>query len=160
MQVILIENIRKLGKLGDLVNVRPGFARNYLVLQGKAYLATKENLAIFEERRAELEKKANALLDSAKEQADAISGSSLEISAQASAEGKLYGSVGSNEIIEAIAAKTNIQLSKQNISLPDGVIRAVGEYKVNVLLHGDYSIDIDVNVIAIQENKHSDSVDE
>lgn len=137
MQVILLEHIRKLGKLGDLVNVKSGFARNYLIPFGKADSATKGNLLKFEECRAELEAKANSLLSDAKDIAGVIEGVEVTISALASEEGKLYGSIGPIEICDAIVAKLNVKITKADISLPGGPIHSTGEAEIVIQLHGD-----------------------
>jgi len=118
MQVILLEKIVNLGKLGDLVNVKPGYARNYLVPQGLATVATEANIAVFEERRAELEK----------------------------AEGRLFGSVGLVEISEAFAAK-GMTLSKSELQLPEGAFKAIGTYEVAVIVHSEVSFSVNVIVV-------------
>lgn len=137
MQVILLEHIRKLGKLGDLVNVKSGFARNFLIPFGKAQAATKANLASFEERRAELEKKANAILQDAKQKAELLHGKEFTIQAMASDEGKLYGSIGGSEIASAINNATQLTINKSDIMLPDGPIHFIDEYHVTLIFDAE-----------------------
>lgn len=146
MQVILREKIRRLGNLGDNVNVKPGFARNYLVPQGKAMIANKENLAKFEAERAELEKKAAEVLNAAKARADKVQGLNLTIYASAGAGGKLFGSIGTRDISDAINAK-GVKVERHEIRLPQGVIRQVGEYEIGVHLHSDLDLTIKVSVL-------------
>ena len=116
MQVILLEHIRKLGKLGDLVHVKAGFARNYLLPFGKAEVANKENLERFEERRHELEIKANAILTESQQKAEVLAEQEFDVMAMASDEGRLYGSVGAREIVVAIKQKINVEIAKSDIN--------------------------------------------
>ncbi len=146
MQVILLEHIRKLGKLGDLVNVKAGFARNYLLPFGKAETATKVNLERFEERRHELELKANAILTEAKQKSEVLNEQEFDVFAMASDEGRLYGSVGAREIADVIQEKTKIKIAKNDINLPDGSIHAIGEFNIVIQLEGDVSAKIKVKV--------------
>ena len=146
MQVILLEKIVNLGNLGDLVNVKPGYARNYLVPQGLATVATEENLKAFEARRLELEKASADKLQAAQARASELDGQSVEIAGRASDEGKLFGSVGLIEISEAFAAK-GLELNKSEIQLPEGPIKLVGDYEVNVSVHPEVSFTIQVSVI-------------
>ncbi len=147
MQVILLEKIVNLGNLGDLVNVKPGYARNYLVPQGLATLATKDNIAKFEERRQELEKASADKLQAAQARAKELEGQTVEIASLASDEGKLFGSVGLIEISEAFAAK-GLELNRSEIQLPDGPIKLVGEYEVSCSIHTEVNFLVNVNVIA------------
>lgn len=147
MQVILTEKIRHLGNLGDKVNVKNGFARNYLIPQKKAVVATAYNLEQFEKERAELEKKAQANLAQAQQRAAKINDTLLTISAMASEEGKLYGSIGIHEIKEALIAK-GIEISKREITLPNGAFHATGEYTVDILLHSDVVAQLQIQVVA------------
>lgn len=147
MQVILLEKIVNLGNLGDLVNVKPGYARNYLVPQGLATVATKENIAKFEDRRVELEKASADKLQAAKARASELEGQSVEIASLASDEGKLFGSVSIIEISEAFEAK-GLELQKSEIQLPEGPIKAIGEYEVTCSVHTEVQFSITVNVIA------------
>ena len=146
MQVILLEKIVNLGNLGDLVNVKPGYARNYLVPQGLATVATQDNIEKFEGRRLELEKASADKLQAAQARASELEGQSVEIAGRASDEGKLFGSVGLVEISEAFAAK-GMELNKAEIHLPDGPIKLIGEYEVHCSVHTEVSFDIKVNVI-------------
>ncbi len=147
MEVILLDRIRNLGNLGDKVNVRPGYGRNFLIPQGKAIPATGENLHVFEERRAELEQKAAESLTLAKEKAEKLADLNIVITARAADEGKLYGSVGTAEIAHAISQGV-LEIEKSEINLPTGVIREVGEYDIDVNLHSDVTITIKVTVEA------------
>ncbi|MBT8114842.1 MAG: 50S ribosomal protein L9 [Arenicella sp.] len=147
MQVILLEKIVNLGNLGDLVNVKPGYARNYLVPQGLATVATEENLKAFEERRLELEKASADKLQAAQARASELEGVSVEIASLASEEGKLFGSVGVIEISEAFAAK-DLELNKSEIHLPEGPIKLVGDYEVDCSVHSEVAFKIKVSVVA------------
>jgi len=147
MQVILREKIRKLGNLGECINVKPGYARNYLVPQGKAMIANKDNLARFEAERAELEKVAQELLAAAQLRADKLKEFSITITASAGEGGKLFGSIGTRDIAEAISAE-GIEVHKHEVRLPNGVIRQIGEYDVELHLHTDLDISIKLLVTA------------
>ncbi|GAA6138445.1 50S ribosomal protein L9 [Arenicella sp. 4NH20-0111] len=147
MQVILLEKIVNLGNLGDLVNVKPGFARNYLVPQGLATVATEANIKIFEERRAELEKASADKLQAAQARAKELTGKSVEITGLASDEGKLFGSVGVIEIAEAFAAQ-GMDIAKAEVQLPDGPLKMIGNYEVNVIVHSEVSFKVAVTVVA------------
>lgn len=151
MEVILLEKIMNLGTLGDRVRVRSGFGRNYLVPQGKAVSATKDNIAKFEARRSELENKAEEVLSVATKRAEAISKvGTLSIPARTSTEGKLYGSVSTTDIIDALA-KLNIAVERKEIRLPSGPLRSIGEYEVAIQLHSEVVTPIRVNVVAQEE---------
>jgi len=145
MELILLEKILRLGDLGETVNVKPGFGRNYLVPQGKAIPATPENLAEFEKRRAELEKAALAKLGSAEERSTGLVGLEVTLSANASEEGKLYGSIGPREISDAITAM-GCEVSKAEVIMGEGPIRLVGEHEVVLHLHADVETRIKVFV--------------
>lgn len=146
MQVILLEKIVNLGNLGDLVNVKPGYARNYLVPQGLATVATPENIKMFEERRIELEKASADKLQAAQGRGKELEGQSVEIASRASDEGKLFGSVGVIEISEAFNAK-GMEINKSEIQLPEGPIKLVGEYQVAVSVHPEVHFEVTVNVV-------------
>lgn len=148
MEVILLEKIRKLGGLGDQVRVKPGFGRNFLVPQGKAVPATRENIAKFEARRAELEKAQEDALETAKTSAGKIDGLAVRIVRKAGAEGKLYGSVGTADIADAVQAAAGVELNKKDILLPEGPLRVTGEYTINVHLHADVDATLQVEVVA------------
>ncbi len=147
MQVILLEKIRNLGNLGDKVSVKSGFGRNYLIPQGKAAPATAENVAKLEARRAELEKAAEAALAAAKERADALAELNVIIAAKAGEEGKLFGSIGTRDVADAISAKGH-KVAKSEVQMPHGLIRHVGEHEVFVQLHSDLRVPVKINVVA------------
>jgi large subunit ribosomal protein L9 len=147
MEVILLENISKLGRLGQTVNVKAGFGRNYLIPQGKAVHATEANTAAFEARRAELEAAAAVLLAAAQLRADAINALGLiSIAANAGEEGKLFGSVGTRDIAEAIVA-LGCEVDKSEVRLPSGALRELGEYEIAIQVHGDVTALVAVAVI-------------
>ncbi len=148
MDLILLEKVQNLGGLGDRVQVKSGFGRNFLVPYGKAVPATKENVTKFEAQRAELEKAANEKLAAAQARAASLSGMRVEISARtADDDGKLFGSVGSREIMDAVA-KQGVDIEKSEIHLPDGPIRVIGEYTIELGLHTDVQCSITVVVVA------------
>jgi large subunit ribosomal protein L9 len=147
MEVILLQKIANLGNIGDRVKVKPGFGRNYLLPGGKATLATPENIARFESRRAELESKAAAELTSAKERAAALEGFKLSITAKAGSEGKLFGSIGTSDIAEA-CARAGHPIERSEVRLPGGPIRAVGEHLISLHLHSDVDIPVPLTVVA------------
>ncbi len=147
MEVILLEKIGKLGSLGDKVNVKSGFGRNYLIPTGKAVSATEANIARFEERRAELESAAAEKLTSAEARAASLNELVLTIAANAGDEGKLFGSIGSKDIADAITA-AGIEVEKSEVRLPNGVIRAVGQFEIDVQLHPEVTATISLNVEA------------
>jgi large subunit ribosomal protein L9 len=147
MEVILLENISKLGKLGQTVQVKAGFGRNYLIPQGKAVRATAANTAEFEARRAELEATAAAQLAAAQQRADALNAlGRLSITANAGEEGKLFGSVGTRDIAEAIAAQ-GCEVDKSEVRLPSGPLRELGEYEIAIQVHGDVTALVAIAVI-------------
>ena len=148
MQLILLQNVQNLGKLGDKVTVKPGFGRNFLIPYGKAVPATATNLAEFEARRAEYEAKAKAALEGAEGRKAALEGAEVTISANASTEGKLYGSIGPREIAEALT-KIGHKVEKSEVVLGEGPLRRTGEYEVVVHLHAD--IEATVKVIVVGE---------
>ena len=146
MNIILLERIVNLGDLGDEVAVKSGFARNFLIPKGKAVRASKENRAVFEARRAELERVAQERLGEAQARAAKLAGVAVTISAKAGDEGKLYGSVGTHDIAEALVAQ-GADVTKSEIRMPAGVIRVVGEYQIDVHLHTDVNVAIKVVVV-------------
>ncbi len=146
MQVILMERIDNLGALGDIVDVKPGFARNFLVPQKKAKTATKENIAEFETIRAELEKAAAAKTKAAEDRLVALKGMELEIEVRAGQEGKLFGSVSNHEIAEAITAK-GVVVERREVRMPEGPIRHLGDYEVLIHLHSEVETLVKVSVI-------------
>jgi large subunit ribosomal protein L9 len=147
MELILLEKVRNLGQLGDKVSVKPGYGRNYLLPQGKAVPATAENLATFEQRRAEYEAKAHEHLAAAEARAAKLAEVSVTIAANASPEGKLYGSVGPREIAEALQAAGH-DIHKGEVIQGEGPIRNVGEYEVLISLHADVQATAKVVVVA------------
>jgi len=136
MEIILLEKVLNVGDLGELVKVKAGFGRNYLVPQGKAAPATKENIALFETRRAELEAAASDKLGQAKARQTALTDVMVEISANASDEGNLYGSIGPREIAAAVEALGH-EINKSEVAMGEGPIRTTGEFEVRVQLHTD-----------------------
>lgn len=147
MELILLQKVTNLGNLGDKVKVKPGFGRNFLVPQGKAVPATAANIAEFEARRAEYEAKATDALSNAEARKARLEGAVVTIHANASTEGKLYGSVGPREIAEALTKAGN-EVSKSEVVLGEGAFRNVGEYEVVVHLHADVEAPVKVNVVA------------
>ncbi|NNC99993.1 MAG: 50S ribosomal protein L9 [Gammaproteobacteria bacterium] len=147
MQVILLEKIVNLGNLGDLVNVKNGYARNYLVPKGLATVATADNIKMFEGRRLELEKASQDKLQAAQARAEELSGQGVEIAGLASEEGKLFGSVGLVEISEAFAAR-GLEINRSEIQLPEGPIKLTGGYEVVVSVHPEVSFTVNVTVVA------------
>lgn len=147
MEVILLENIGNLGGLGDKVDVKSGYGRNYLIPQGKAVPATATNLAEFEARRAELEAAAAETLAAAETRAAAINELGLiSIPANAGEEGKLFGSIGTRDISEAVTA-AGCEVDKSEVRLPEGALRELGEYEVAIQVHGDVTAMVAVAVI-------------
>lgn len=149
MEVILLQKVDNVGGIGDLVRVKSGYARNYLIPQGKATLATAENKAKFESRRAELEAKAAAELAAAQERAKKLAGLTLKIEMQAGAEGKLFGSVGTVDIAEEIG-KRGIEIERSEIRLPDGPLRSVGDHQIELHLHADVNVALKVVIEAVE----------
>jgi large subunit ribosomal protein L9 len=147
MQVILLEKVRNLGGLGEEVNVRPGYARNFLIPQGKAVMATAKSRAEFETRRAELEKAAGDALDAARARAQALEGATIQIASRAGEEGKLFGSVSQGDIVEAAEA-AGFELSRSEIDLGEGPIKTLGDHQVEVALHPEVRVSITVSVVA------------
>jgi large subunit ribosomal protein L9 len=147
MEVILLEKIANLGSLGDKVSIKNGYARNYLIPQGKAVVATAKKIAEFEVRRAELEKAAAEKLAAAQKRADALSKLSITIAHKAGDEGRLFGSVGTHAIADAIV-KAGVAVEKQEIRLPHGTIRHLGDFDVDIHLHTDVNAKIAIKITA------------
>lgn len=147
MEVILLEKLGRSGGVGDKINVKSGYARNFLFPYSKAIPATKENLANFEARRAELLKAAAEKLSTAQARADKINGLAVTISANAGDEGKLFGSVGTRDIADAITAAGH-QVSKAEVLLPDGAIREVGEFEISLALGSEVTASVKLSVVA------------
>ncbi len=146
MNVILLERVSNLGALGEEVTVKNGFARNFLIPTGKAVRASEESRRVFEERRVELEGAANEKFGEAEARAAGLDEMSITIVARAGEEGKLFGSVGTADIAQALADK-GVEVSRNEVRMPEGVIRAIGEYEVDVQLHADVLRVVHVAVI-------------
>lgn len=147
MEVILLEKVGKLGGIGDKIAVKAGFGRNFLIPQGKAVPATERNVAEFEARRAELEAAANEKKTVAEARAAQLVDLSVTITANAGDEGKLFGSVGTRDIAEAITA-AGVEVSKAEVRLPDGALREVGEFDIAIQLHADVTQQVKVIIAA------------
>ncbi|MCP4789542.1 MAG: 50S ribosomal protein L9 [Gammaproteobacteria bacterium] len=147
MQVILLEKVGKLGALGDEISVKAGYGRNFLIPQGKAVPANKANKESFEARRAELEAAAAEKLAAAQARADAMSELVITIAANAGDEGKLFGSIGTKDIADALGVAGHT-VDKSEIKLPEGALRNIGSYVIAVQLHGDVSVDVSVQIDA------------
>lgn len=148
MEVILLDNVGSLGGLGDRVDVKPGYGRNFLIPQGKAVPATAGNVEKFEARRAELEAAAAATLGTAQKRAEAIQAlEQVQIAATAGEEGKLFGSVGTRDIAEALTA-AGCDTDKSEVRLPDGAIRELGEYEIMIQVHAEVVTTANVAIVA------------
>jgi large subunit ribosomal protein L9 len=147
MELILLQKVRNLGTLGDKVVVKPGYGRNFLLPQGKAVRVNAANLAAFEQRRAEYEAKANTSLADAEARKAKLAGVSVTISAHASAEGKLFGSVGPRDIAESLVAAGHT-VNKGEVILGEGPLRHTGEFDVVISLHADVQTSVKVIVVA------------
>jgi large subunit ribosomal protein L9 len=143
MEVILLEKIENVGAIGDRVKVKSGFARNFLIPQGKATLATARNIEKFEKIRAELEARAEAEVGDAKARAAQVEGKVITITVQAGPEGRLFGSVGTLDIADAFAAM-GVEVERSEIRLPEGPLRIVGEHEIEVHLHSDVNASVKV----------------
>lgn len=146
MDVILLEKIDRLGTLGDIVKVKPGFARNFLLPTGKAKMATESNIKELEARRAELEARAAKMLAEAQVRKTALEGFAVSLTVKSGAEGKLFGSVGTHDIAEAATAAGQ-KVEKKEVRMPNGPIRLAGVYDVELHLHADVNATIKVTVI-------------
>lgn len=146
MNVILLDTVENLGGLGELVTVKAGYGRNYLLPSGKAALATKENIAEFEARRAELEKSAAEELEAANARANLIRGMQLVVAANVGAEGKLFGSVGPVDIAAAFE-RVGVEVARSEVRLPDGPIHETGDFTIGVHLHSDVNVDVNLKVV-------------
>ncbi|MEE9254464.1 MAG: 50S ribosomal protein L9 [Pseudomonadales bacterium] len=149
MNLILLEPITHLGELGDEVGVKAGYGRNFLIPQGKAVRATPENRTLFEERRAELERASLARLSDAEQRAEGLRGLSVTISAKVGEEGKLYGSVGTRDVAEALMAVGAV-VEKGEVKMPEGALRHVGEFEIDIQLHTDLTVAVTVAVVGDQ----------
>jgi len=146
MQVILMEKVQNVGDLGEVVKVKPGFARNFLIPQGKAKRATPENLKLLEEKRAELEKAAAERAATAQERATQLEGVTVRVTQKAGVDGRLFGSVTNVDIVEALEALGH-KVEKAMIRMPDGPLKHVGEFPLTVVLHTDVTAHVTVNVV-------------
>jgi large subunit ribosomal protein L9 len=147
MEVILLQKVANLGNIGDRVKVRSGFGRNFLLPQGKATLATPDNIARFEASRAELERLAREHLTSAEERAGAMKDFKLTIRAKAGTEGKLFGSIGTSDIAEELT-RAGFNIERSEVRLPHGPLRMVGEHAINLHLHADVDVPVQVTIVA------------
>ncbi len=149
MNVILLENVENLGNIGDLVTVKPGYGRNFLLPQGKAALATPENIREIEARRAELEKAAAEELAAAKKRAEVINGMELVIAANAGSEDKLFGSVGPIDIAQAFEG-VQVEVERSEIRMPEGPIHELGEFEIGLHLHPEVDVEVRIRVVAAE----------
>ncbi|MFA9485599.1 50S ribosomal protein L9 [Moraxella haemolytica] len=147
MQVILLQRVVNLGKLGETVDVKAGYGRNYLIPQGKALPANEANIAKFEARRAELEAQEAKELQEAQKRADALADVNVIMRAKSGDEGKLFGSIGTRDIADALT-KSGLEVDRVEVKLPEGPFRQVGEYKVTIQLHHDISAEILVTILS------------
>ena len=147
MQVILLQRIVNLGKLGETVDVKPGYGRNFLIPQGKALPATAANIEKFEARRAELEAEEAAELNAAQTRADALTDVNVIMRAKSGDEGKLFGSIGTRDIAEALTS-SGLEVDRSEVKLPEGALRQVGEYNVDIQLHHDVTANILVTILS------------
>ena len=150
MQVILLEKVINLGNLGEIVKVRDGYARNFLIPQGRARRATDANKAEFEAKRVELEKQAAAKLTAAQAQGEKLAGQTVKLTQKAGVDGRLFGSVTNADIAEALT-KNGFEVAKSQIRLPNGPLKTVGEHAVAVAAHTDVVVDVTVQVVAEQD---------
>ncbi len=146
MQVILLEKVINLGNLGDIVKVKDGYGRNYLIPQGKAKRATEANKAEFAAKRAELEKRQAEILAAAQARAEKLAGYMLQVTQKAGVDGRLFGSVTNHDIAEALT-KQGFEVSKSEIRMPNGPLKTIGDHPVSVALHTDVVVDITVSVL-------------
>jgi large subunit ribosomal protein L9 len=149
MQIILLEKVVNLGQLGDVVKVKEGYARNFLIPHGKAKRATKENLAEFEKRRTELERAQNEALAKAQEQGAKLDGLTVQVTQKAGVDGKLFGSVTNVDVSEALKAQ-GYDVPRANIRMPQGPLKTVGDHTLHVALHTDVVVAITVSVLGEQ----------
>jgi large subunit ribosomal protein L9 len=147
MDIILLQKVANLGNIGDRVKVKSGFGRNYLLPQGKATLATPDNVKRFEARRAELEKAAHEHMSSAEQRAEALREFKLVIPSKAGTEGKLFGSIGTADIAEA-ATKAGMKIERSEVRLPNGALRTIGDHSVVLHLHADIDVPLAVTIVA------------
>ncbi|WP_028451096.1 50S ribosomal protein L9 [Chitinilyticum aquatile] len=149
MQIILLEKVANLGQLGDVVKVKDGYARNFLIPQGKAKRANEANLAEFEARRAELEARQAEILVAAQARAEKLNEASFTIAQKAGVDGRLFGSVGTQDIADAITA-AGIEVKKTEVRLPEGPLKAIGEFDIDLALHHDVVVAVKVVIVGEQ----------
>lgn len=149
MQIILMEKVVNLGSLGDVVKVKDGYARNFLIPQGKAKRVTPENLAAFEARRAELEKAAAEKLAAAQAEGEKLNGQNVQVARKAGVDGRLFGSVGNADIADALNAK-GFKIDKSFVRMPNGLLKMIGESSVQIALHTDVVVEVTVTIVAEQ----------
>jgi large subunit ribosomal protein L9 len=149
MEVILLEKVGGLGNLGDKVRVKGGFGRNFLIPYGKAVSATPANIAHFEARRSELEAAANERLAAAQARAGKLAGLKITIQANAGDEGKLFGSIGTRDIADAVSSASGVEVGKSEVRLPNGVLRAIGDFEIDLQLHSDVTQPITVSIVPL-----------
>ncbi len=147
MEIILLENIARLGEFGDIVKVRPGYARNYLIPTGKAKYATEENRAEIGKRMTELKQREDEILATAQARAEALAGLAITVSAETQEDGRLFGSVSINDIAHAIA-DTGGDVQRHELRMPDGPLRELGNHEVEVHLHADIDVHVKVSVVS------------
>lgn len=147
MEVILLETIDNLGTIGDRVKVKPGYGRNYLLPKGKATVATPENIALFEERRVELERKEADELSAAEARAAQLGELTLRLEAKAGSEGKIFGSIGTIDIAEA-CTEAGVPVERSEVRLPLGPLRTLGEHEIEIHLHSDVNVALRIDVVA------------
>ncbi len=148
MEVILLDKVGKLGKIGDKVNVKAGYGRNFLIPQGKAVFATAENLSAFEARRAELEAAAAEQRSAAEARGQQLAAlATIVIASNAGDEGKLFGSIGTRDIADAITA-AGVEVCKSEVKLPEGALRETGEYEIDIQLHSEVTQPIKLKIVA------------
>jgi large subunit ribosomal protein L9 len=147
MQIILLEKVANLGGLGDIVKVKEGYARNFLIPQGKAKRATEANLKDFEVRRAELEKQQGEILAAAQARAEKLEGFAATIAQKAGVDGRLFGSVTNHDIAEALTKASSVTVTKMEVRLPEGPFKTIGEYDVVIALHHDVTVNVKITVV-------------
>lgn len=150
MQIILMEKVAHLGNLGDVVKVKDGYARNFLIPQGVAKRVTPANLAVFETKRAELEKAQAEKLASARALAEKIEGTTVQLTRKASVDGRLFGSVSTADIAEALHAQGHAAVDKSMVRLPQGPLKLVADEHIQIALHGDVVVMVTVSVLGEQ----------
>ena len=150
MQIILLEKVGSLGQLGDVVNVKNGYARNYLIPQGKAKRANAANLAEFEARRAEFEARQAEILKVAQDSKEKLDGQTLTVKQKAGVDGRLFGSVTTADIAEA-AKELGVEIPRSTVRLPQGPLKAVGEYDVEIALHHDAVANVKISVVPLED---------